>query len=165
MLTQSNHIQIFIFFFFKVSSSLFYFGHSQLRHREEITWIVLYGRLKMFYLDLNWNSLPFIVGYVPAIAYFSSILNQSCTLWSSHSAQYYHECALYDSFKHQVYFVSTVLVLKAISFFMHIVAYRFIIKGGSTNNMEWAEYDTIEMQPAGTITSRSRPSHLWKHYR
>ncbi|XP_071804415.1 solute carrier organic anion transporter family member 5A1-like [Asterias amurensis] len=106
-------------------------------------------------------SVWHLLGYVPAIAYFSAILNQSCVLWSSPDAQYYHECALYDSFKHQVYFLSTVLVLKVLSVVLHAAAFISIRRDRCVAGMDWADYDAIEMESADSVRSPSRtPAHL-----
>ncbi|XP_038051915.1 solute carrier organic anion transporter family member 5A1-like [Patiria miniata] len=100
-------------------------------------------------------SIWHILGYIPALIYFGGILNQSCALWDRPDRQNYHECALYDSSKHNALFVSVVLVLKAASLVLNIVAYKYMRNRGSSVNMEWADYDTIEMEPVeGQTNSR-----------
>ena len=83
---------------------------------------------------------------MPAIVYFGAILNQSCVLWNRPDAHNYHEGALYDSNRHNVYFVSTVLLLKALALVMYAVTHRLVRKRGAPPSTEWVDFDTVEME-------------------
>ncbi|XP_072038016.1 solute carrier organic anion transporter family member 3A1-like [Amphiura filiformis] len=104
-----------------------------------------------------------LVGYIPALIYFSFALNKSCILWSDVSTQKYHECEIYDSGTHHMYFCTLVVFLKSFSVVSSAVTYKFTKDNeGERIHRDWVNYDVLEMDSYNRRSGNvySSPSYI-----